>query len=126
MDIESFIEEVRRISTAEEHTMRSAPPHWHSRLASNLSEQKRLTKNWNPFKQLKLILLRDGRWVSGFDVGRPGHEIWFPNDDICYELPTGLPWQLVVYEAVCNTHRKDLSNALGVTQMDGRSVQGLY
>lgn len=126
MDIEIFIEEVRRISTAEEHTMRSAPLHWHSRLASILLEQKRSTRNWNLIKQLKLIPLRDGRWVSGSDVGHHGHEIWFPNDDIGYELPTGLPWQLVADEAVRDRHRKGLFNALGVDQMDGKSVQGHY
>jgi hypothetical protein len=118
MDIESFIEEVRRISTAEEHTMRSAPTDWHSRLASILLEQKGSTKNWDLIKQLKLIPLRDGRWVSGSDVGRCGHEIWFPNYDIGYELPTGLPLHLVSDEAVRDRHRKGLFKALGMTQID--------
>ena len=102
--------------------MRSAPPHWHSRLASILLQQEKAKKNWDLITQLRLIPLRDGRWVSSSDVGRRGHEIWFPNDDIGYELPTGLPWQLVADEAARDRHRYDLFKALGVTQMSGKSV----
>jgi len=121
MNIESFIEEIRRISLAEEHTMRSALPEWHSRLASILLEQKRSTKNWNLIKQLKLIPLRDGQWMSGDDAGRPGHKIWFPNDAIGYEFPTGLPLQLVADGAVRDRHRNSLFHALGVDQIEGKS-----
>jgi hypothetical protein len=120
MDADGFIAEVKRISATEEHVMRSASPQWHSRLASILLEQKRSKKNWDLIKQLDIIPLRDGRWVSSINVTRPGHEIWFPNNGIGYDLPTGLPWQLVADEAARDRHRHDLFKALGVVVMDGK------
>ena len=119
MTIEHLIGQLEEMIRSDQHGFRSRPNEWHSKLAHILERRGRSISNKERIRRLELIPLRDGRWVSLPNNNlSPTNPICFPNDSFGFEVPEGLPVQLVADYAARDRNREVFYASFGVVKID--------
>ena len=106
----------------------SKPVYWHEDLAKSLrldsiSKSAAWTDWGRHIKNLRLIPLQDGTWVSATEI--TSNPIYFRQDNGMIDVPADINLRLVESSSSTNTHREQFFRLLGVKDCDKKEVAGL-
>lgn len=113
---QSFFDEIIKIvgrNTAK--FFRSKTKEWHTSFARAL-----LAMNSNRCRELALIPLRDGKWISSNSVASP---IYFPTDKSVSAIPDGIKMHIVDSEAAADPARRKLFVFMGVIDLSDAHIR---
>jgi hypothetical protein len=104
----------------------SKPVYWHEDLAKSLrldsiSKSAAWTDWGRHIKNLRLIPLQDGTWVSATEI--TSNPIYFRQDNGMIDVPADINLRLVESSSSTNTHREQFFRLLGVKDCDKKRLQ---
>jgi hypothetical protein len=115
-----FLDDIKTLVQKDPKWFQAQESHWHANIARALQPFAINTRFAQQIASLKLIPLRDGRWCSKHEV-----TAFFDNDDHGLTIPDGIDLMIVDFEAASDPDREQLFRALGVKDLNSRTVMDI-